>query len=115
MQPESMLTLAKLIQERLHVGIFIVITRQKICLIIYLLVKHSPPPSFWQNNQHHSSRKCCRKKKAKTNLRHKHSEVLPTSKYQMSHYVIIENLIIKQNHMKKQRCCQKKISQNTET
>ena len=26
----------------------------------------------------------------------------------MRHYVIIENLIIKQDHMKKYRCCQKK-------
>ena len=41
-QPESILTLAKLIPERLYTGIFIVITRQKIFLIIYSLVKYSP-------------------------------------------------------------------------
>ena len=34
-QPESILTLAKLIPERLYTGIFIVITRQKFFLIIY--------------------------------------------------------------------------------
>ena len=38
----TLLTLAKLIPERLYTGIFIVITRQKIFLIIYLLVKYSP-------------------------------------------------------------------------
>ena len=40
-------------------------------------------------------------KKAETTLRHKSFAALPTAKNQMSHYVIIENLIIYGNHMKK--------------
>ena len=40
-------------------------------------------------------------KKTKTTLRHKHLAVLPTVKRQMSHNVIIENLITNHNHMRK--------------
>ena len=40
-------------------------------------------------------------KKAEVPLRHKPFAVLPTAKFQMSHYIIIENLIINHNHMKK--------------
>ena len=40
-------------------------------------------------------------KKTKTTLRHKHLAVLPTAKRQMSHNVIIENLITNHNHMRK--------------
>ena len=47
-------------------------------------------------------------KKAETTLRHKNLAVLPTAKSQKSLYVIIENIIMKHNHMKKNRCCQKK-------
>ena len=39
-------------------------------------------------------------KKTKTTLRHKHLAVLLIAKNQMSHYVIIENLIINHIHMK---------------
>ena len=45
-------------------------------------------------------------KKAEAPLRHKPFAVLPTAKFQLSHYIIIENLIINHNHMKKKRCCQ---------
>ena len=48
------------------------------------------------------------RKRQKKKQRYKQSTVLPTAKYQMSHYVINENLIIKQDHMKTKRCCQKK-------
>ena len=41
-QPESILTLAKLIPERFYTGISTVITRQNFFLIIHLLVKYSP-------------------------------------------------------------------------
>ena len=40
--------------------------------------------------------------------------MLPTAKYQMGHYVIIENLIIKQNHMKKNDVAKKKYLKKTE-
>ena len=40
--------------------------------------------------------------------------MLPTAKYQMSHYVIIENLIIKQDHMKKNDVAKKKFLKKTE-
>ena len=40
-------------------------------------------------------------KKAEALLHHKPFAVLPTAKFQMSHYIIIENLIINYNHMKK--------------
>ena len=47
-------------------------------------------------------------KKAETTLRHKHLAVLPTAKSQMSHYVIIDNLIINHNHMRKNDVAKKK-------
>ena len=47
-------------------------------------------------------------KKAETTLRHKHLAVLPTSKSQMSHYVITQNLIINHNHMRKTDVAKKK-------
>ena len=40
-------------------------------------------------------------KKAEAPLRHKPFAVLPTAKFQLSHYIIIENLIINHNHTKK--------------
>ena len=41
------------------------------------------------------------KKKQKQNYVTNIQQCCPTAKYQMSHYVIIENSIIKQDHMKK--------------
>ena len=58
------------------------------------------PSSFWQNIKRHSGRKCCKKKTPKNTeatLSHKHLAGLLIAKNQMSHYVIIENLII--NHI----------------
>ena len=47
-------------------------------------------------------------KKAEATLRHEHLAVLPIAKSQMSDYVIIENLIINHNHMKKTDVAKKK-------
>ena len=53
------------------------------------------------------------KKKQKQNYVTNIQQCCPTAKYQMSHYVIIENSIIKQDHMKKNDVAKKK-SQKTE-
>ena len=50
-------------------------------------------------------------KKAETTLPHEHFAVLPTTNHQMIHYVIIKNLIISHNHVKKTRLPKKNLKQ----
>ena len=54
--------------------------------------------NLWKRQNVLSLQSVAALKKAETTLRHKYLAVLPTAKSQKSHYVIIENIIMKHNH-----------------